>query len=325
MPVSNITVPIVIPAVPVRIVSGPSGPTGVTGATGSTGTFGPTGPSGGPTGATGHNGVDGATGPTGAGGVTGPSGGPTGSTGPTGASGTIGATGATGATGAPSTVTGPTGAAGSAGATGPTGATGAIGTTGPTGYAPLIITPVIPTLSTFPTVVGTAITATNVSGYGITFESDTSGTNDDVRALVMSIPGGNWTAVMRCVRGYIISNFVAGGLVMRESGTGKLICISMSAGGLELAKRTNLTTFSADYNIVAAETARSDMFFKVVYDGTNYTWYHSPDGVVYAKITAKAKADFFTTAADQIGLFVNLNGNAASTHVTLGVTHWTIG
>jgi len=74
-----------------------------------------------PIGPTGATGLTGATGTTGAAGSTG-------ETGATGATGPLGATGATGTNSATTGPTGPTGATGPPGASGPTGATGATGT-----------------------------------------------------------------------------------------------------------------------------------------------------------------------------------------------------
>jgi hypothetical protein len=155
-----------------------------------------------------------------------------------------------------------------------------------------------------------------------------SGTGDDIRAQVESIPAGNWTATMGLSRGFPLTHFVQGGLIMRESGTSKLIFGPKwdHTNGIGVDKWTNLTTASATYVDEAATPL--DMFARIIYDGTNYTWQYSIDGEVWIQLLKKAKADFFTTAADQIGYAVNLNANAgtfASWPLQLGVWHWFIG
>lgn len=353
MPILEVTI---VP-VPVRTPGaiGPTGSTGVTGPTGSTGpsgvtgTVGPTGPSGGPTGATGISGPTGATGATGPLGFTGPTGpsgrqgvtGPAGSQGPAGLNGS---TGATGATGANSSVTGPTGSVGATGPSGgPTGATGPTGTpgvtgpsggptgvTGPTGATgsvqPFFIAPTIPVSSSFATVLGSAVTVTDIGGYGIVFESDTTGTTDDIRGRVQTIPGSWTSAVMRCVRGWQEINYASGGLVLYESGTGKLITFSAGhpGGGIEIGKWTGLTSFATDYYNNSNEVGHTDLYLRIDYDGSNYTWSWSQDGTTYVKLLTKSKSDFFTTAADNIGFYLDLNGNGGSQHCRLGVTHFTI-
>jgi hypothetical protein len=340
--------------------AGPTGVTGNTGTTGPTGRTGPTGPTGatgntGPTGPTGNTGATGAgaTGPTGNTGATGPTGntgatgagptGPTGNTGITGATGPnngvtgptgAGATGPTGPTG-PTGNTGNTGAAGSgggAGSTGPTGPTGPTGATGASGSATLTT----PTLATFSTTLNstTGFSAADIAAASgrpakLRLKQTFTGTMAfNVRGVFTALAGSgvtNFDHQCKVRRNYFERAFLSSGFVLRESATSKMIQFGMGApgDGLALYKFTSETSFSAAYNNFNTEHL-AENWLRIVYDGTNYTWYFSTDGSDWSQFEQRAKADFFTTRADQIGFAINTQLNATPvTDMILDCEHYT--
>ena len=346
MPATSVIVPVsasrpVIPVLPVRTV----GPTGVTGPTGNTG---PTGAGGaastvtGPTGNTGSTGAVGAastvTGPTG---NTGPTG--FGATGPTGAAGTpasagaTGSTGPTGAVGAASTVTGPTGNTGStgSGATGPTGNTGPTGTGG--GFER---SQVKPTTATWGTQVnfGAASIANSTNGVVLT-ETSTSTSANHIRAVVQAFPGSggttDFTAYARFQRGWLPQKFIAGGLLLYESGTSKMVLYGFGGdtAGSSLLSIQNYTDGNTPSTTpFATNEAPSEpgyFWLKVVYNHTttpNYSFYYSFDGATWIDLTwTENKTTFFTTNADNIGIWINTVRNAGASGVqNIGCSSWEI-
>jgi hypothetical protein len=182
-----------------------------------------------------------------------------------------------------------------------------------------------PTLATFSTSVQ-APTATDNS-FGILLSETPAGTGaNNVRSVYKAIPGGaNWTAIAKFGRGWITRDFVSGGLALRESGTAKIIAAKIggpAAQEVGVDKWTNATTFSAGYQNWGDLHAME--WIKLVVDATNYTWYVSSDGHAWAQIlAATAKNNFFTTAADQIGFYLNTNVSAgALLQCQLAVLHY---
>lgn len=345
-----LTVPGTNPLVFMQGPTGNTGATGTTGPTGNTGPTGKTGPTGAPstvTGPTGNTGPLGTTGPTGAAStVTGP----TGNTGPgSSAAGPTGATGNTGPTGAASTVTGPTGAAGtnggagSVGPTGPTGAqgvTGATGNTGPTGPtgntgptgptgstgatgAGNSIEPTLvpPTLAIFSTTVdstsGSGLTMTKSdNAFGIRLTKNNSGTaNSNQWGMVLkALPTLNAdhtvTALIR--RLWVPQKWRWLGLVLRESGTGKMTALGFTFDGTFGVGALTSFTGSGDTTVgnIRLFYDRIDrLWVRMRWDnsGAKLNYELSPDGNAWYGVTQRAKTDDFTTTPDQWGVGINSN------------------
>lgn len=195
-----------------------------------------------------------------------------------------------------------------------------------------LLTPVIPLVSDFATVVGTAITATDVASYGIDYHGTPAGTSGvaDVRARFKALAGSGstaFTAIMRIVTAVEQRNFYGAYMIMRESATGKMIAVGLDKGsGLALFKFTSNVLFSATYTNVAAGNVFLEMYFRIVYTGTTYAWSYSPDGTVWTFLfAATAKADFFTTQADQIGFGMQFQlQSGAANQIGMGITHFTM-
>jgi hypothetical protein len=93
-----------------------------------------------------------------------------------------------------------------------------------------------------------------------------------------------------------------------------------AAGKLTVNKWTDATTFSAAY--ISLPFFSEEGYLKIRFDNTNYYYDWSPDGVSFTNITSAAKADFFTTAADQIGFFINPQAVSGSETVAMHFTHY---
>lgn len=301
-------------------VTGPTGNTGPLGGTGQTGNTGPTGAASTVTGPTGNTG---STGPTG---NTGSTGAPSVVTGPTGNTGAAGGAGAGGVTG-PTGNTGPTGATGAASTvTGPTGATGATGATGPSFRPWARVALVIPTSTDFSTwVAQNSATVTDLSdAMRISQTTGYSGSNN-LSSRVRSLPGGTtWTVSIGVIRGFPFKNFLDGGLVLRESATGKCETLTFegtSGGGFANNKFNSATSFAATRFSNADHTPV--IYFRAVRAGTALTYYLSYDGVQYFIFgAATTVTNFFTTAPDQWGLFIDPSNSSGTDGGTIDAFHW---
>lgn len=304
---------------PLVLMVGPSGPTGATGSastvlgpTGNTGPFGATGPTGntGYTGApstvTGSTGNTGPTGPTGQTGSTGAASivtGPTGNTGPAGGAGGAGSTGPTGPTG-------PTGATGATGPTGATGVTGSLGVTSILRIVPLVVPTSASNFTTWVNQGGATITDL-VDAMSLAAPAVSAAVS--IRARVRSLPGGaSWTITIGCVRGFQYKNFWSGGLILRESATGKIKTFAFGNpgnGGTVIQVFSSATAFSSSDYAGDAGQALPFGFFQAQLAGGTVTYRFSVDGKSYQDIFSGAVASGFTTAADQWGLYIDADNN----------------
>jgi hypothetical protein len=130
----------------------------------------------------------------------------------------------------------------------------------------------------------------------------------NIRLAKMTLPSGNWRYRVSVVHSTTGFTTTAVGIALRESATGKLILFSVGNSGgdlLFLQKWTDPTTFSATYTTAAPLTNLTvgPHWLEVEYDGTNYYWRYSYTDVLYAQLHSAAKADFFTTGADELGPF----------------------
>jgi hypothetical protein len=111
------------------------------------------------------------------------------------------------------------------------------------------------------------------------------------------------------------------GLCLRESGTGKLISAGIrgftTSTRTTVRKNTNPTSFAsnvADSDIVPMAAG---FFVRVGADGTLVTAEFSFDGVNWFTALSEAKATFFTTAPNEVGIVSMLN----TTGLTVGASY----
>jgi len=161
-------------------------------------------------------------------------------------------------------------------------------------------------------------TATANAGGGLWFEA--SGVQQDIRFLYVAA-SGSFTAIC----GYMDGN-VSPLVALRESSSGKLIGADASNGAganvLGIFKYNSYTSFNANYISNSSAPASIFKFWKITSNGTVYTWYWSVDGQSWEQYLQKNVNDFFTTAADQIGMAINPNN--ASIRTGLLWVYWSL-
>lgn len=158
-------------------------------------------------------------------------------------------------------------------------------------------------------------TSTATQKYGSIGIAIPTSSGDNARLVVQSLPAGAWTyeAKLRAAR-WLGVNFMATGLVLRESATAKMESIGWHWNtNLAVAHQrwTALGTVSSTPNRQLVNGfPNAPLYLRVSRDGSNnllleysfdrITWY-APTSPAWAQTTA------FTTAPDQVGLIANIN------------------
>lgn len=191
----------------------------------------------------------------------------------------------------------------------------------------LILNP--PAASDFPTWANQDSATLDELADGLSVAHAAQSGADSMHMRVRSLPGGSaWTLVIGCKAGFPFKNYHWGGLVLRESGTGKVINFGFGnpSHGVIIVQHWNSPSSYVDDNIgIDMGTAREG-FFKVALAGGTLTFSHSIDGVTWTDIFSQALATNFTTGPDQWGFGVNPN-NQGNPQIggRLDVTHWSEG
>lgn len=153
---------------------------------------------------------------------------------------------------------------------------------------------------------GSATIDTTLGGAILKYISEAS---DQIRARVKTAPGTPYSVTIGFIPTMIGGSFPNVGVCWRESGSGKLVTVSIPHGqgaGLWVAKWTNPTTFSADYLTLGVPTIPvigPVVWVRLTDDGTNRKIAYSVDGVTFSEIHSVGNTDFIT--ADQVGIYIN--------------------
>jgi hypothetical protein len=150
----------------------------------------------------------------------------------------------------------------------------------------------------------------------------TTGANPMMR--VRTMPGGSWDIVLGCVRGFTFINFLNGGMVLRESATGKL---TVNGFGVPNSDRFHVQYYTAPTtfggNLTTAQEKNSNIgWFRARKVSTNIEYLYSPDGRVWAQYYVEAITAHFTTAPDQWGYFIEVNNSGLSVAGSMDVIDW---
>lgn len=145
---------------------------------------------------------------------------------------------------------------------------------------------------------------------------------DNIRFVSQPVPSGAWTfeAKLRALR-WVQVNYGSFGIALRESSTGKLETLSIgwnNSYGVSHDRYTNVTTWNNTPTTRHTPNATlvTPIYLRVSRNGSNQLLYeYSYDRIQWWTITsAWAQTTWFTTAPDQVGVFIDPNNasNAAS-------------
>jgi hypothetical protein len=168
---------------------------------------------------------------------------------------------------------------------------------------------VIPRAADFPTWVNQGATIITDLADGFQLERTTSLTGDSLSGVMRPLPGGSWDVKLCCVRGWMLKNFLIGGMWLRESGTGKIITGGFGhQNNADFVVRWNsITSFNA---ILKSGYERPlKVWLRARLNGSNIEFYRSPDGINWSYFYTVLQTTPFTTAPDQWGAFINANNN----------------
>jgi hypothetical protein len=179
-----------------------------------------------------------------------------------------------------------------------------------------------------------AWTAENISSAGVIASgrlwlTSPADTLFQVRGYYQTLPVGNWCYRMHLTAREMITRTTQYyvGMYLRESATGKIEVwgVGQAAGtavaGLASYKMTDYDTFSATRLAHNLNTTIFPTFIEIEYDGTSY---HLRAGYAdqalqrFSNTYIVAKANFFTTAGDGIGVFSSNNQSVAATLISRG-------
>jgi hypothetical protein len=175
-----------------------------------------------------------------------------------------------------------------------------------------------PALTDFPTLLGTNSVNPNVdysSTAGMTLGHNINNVSgqDNVRACVKSISGSSWTVIARVRVCHRAINFCTGGLVLRDSSSGKMIQFGYDTTILNIIRWNSQSSYSA-----AAWTSNSYMpqgpeWFKITYDGTDLRFWISQNGTHWMLVYTES-ATAFLAAVDQVGFATHVYQSASTWH-----------
>ena len=177
-----------------------------------------------------------------------------------------------------------------------------------------------PLLSSFTWVnQGSVASATETAGFPDMFSTSEGG--DHQHCLVRALSGATTvTAMMEF--SMIPENYLRGGIVLRESGTGK-ICLWGHYGdnGAKIGRWTVATPDSGVANFATANQPLTGkaLWLRIVITGGNLIFYHSHNGLHWCTTSTwnLAVTTAFTTAPDQYGFGFSINNSFHQAHCSL--------
>ena len=157
-----------------------------------------------------------------------------------------------------------------------------------------------------------------VDANGISFLSIPSQTTN-FRSRLISTPATPWTATILMQAHFTVTaaNQQQAGIILRESGTGKIYPFYLDAAGqLQAIKFTNDTTFSA-VGAVNSTTAFLNSvgrryWLRITDNGTNLLFLTSRDGVNFTQQGSEGRTVFMAAGPNQFGIFGNVDSSAAA-------------
>lgn len=139
-------------------------------------------------------------------------------------------------------------------------------------------------------------------------EGPNGGNGVNLRGLVRSLPATPFTviAAVRLLAFGGNTNNTKGGLILRESGTGKLVSFGIgAAGAVTTDAYASATSTSSIASQVSSMLNGAIEWLKIADNGTNRVLSFSHDGIQWMQFDSRTRSSNFTTAPDQIGIFID--------------------
>ena len=156
--------------------------------------------------------------------------------------------------------------------------------------------------------------ATAVETYGGIHLYAPSGAGNNTRALVVATGGTPWVVTLSYIPHTWGVNYNVVGVIVRESGTNEEERFFYNGNyQIGVNRMTNPTTYNSTPFTELGLNRPS--FWRVSDDGTNRSWYVSPDGQNWYLTVQYGRTTFLT--ADEVGIFVESNHATWAVGLTL--------
>lgn len=179
---------------------------------------------------------------------------------------------------------------------------------------------VAPTAADFSTWVNQdSATITDIDD-GVTMTRAAKGSGDSIHCRLRALPGGSWDVRLGVICAYAMKNYHGAGLVLRESGSGKVNTWQFGHGdaGPLIVWWNSPTAFQQTRYNPSTDGGSSNniAWFRVRKNGSNLEYYWSPDGSDWSLESVETAASFWTSAPNQWGMFINTNNNSTPNLIT---------
>lgn len=168
------------------------------------------------------------------------------------------------------------------------------------------LTPIVPADFTWRNQGGASI-STNSKNGEILVAPTSAG--DNLRIREKNVPTAPYTVTLGFNFLSPLDNFYTAGLVLVESGSGKLVTFanggSNGLAGIGSSKFNNVSSFNSNYFDNDYQPFTGMLFLQLNDDGTNRNFRLSYDGENFLSLFSVSRTDFITP--DKIGFFVNVN------------------
>lgn len=137
---------------------------------------------------------------------------------------------------------------------------------------------------------------------------------ENIRGYLQTLPvASSWRFRLKVTAdGVVRTNSSLAGIVLRESGTGKLLVFGSGYSGgddLLIQRWTNVTTWGATLSTVSPVIGTEGIpyYLDIELSGSNYLCRYSYSGAHFTSHATVALTTPFTTAADEVGVFMYNN------------------
>jgi hypothetical protein len=157
-----------------------------------------------------------------------------------------------------------------------------------------------------------------VAGVRLYEDAYAYGNTNILRAALKAIPGTRWDVKARLRRHTRLTAFMAWGLVLRDSASGRSVTLGFDyeASGVGGLQMTADTTYSAYVSFGGNQMQwQPNIWFRASYDGTDCKFYHSFDGEYWTltkKYAGTALWGFLTNPATHVGFGYNANNSGGT-------------
>jgi hypothetical protein len=166
-------------------------------------------------------------------------------------------------------------------------------------------------------------TDTTANGMQVLACPGGQGASDSIRMRVETAPATPY----KITAGFFINSSsgtgsFSAGLCFRNSSSGKLT-IFFQTGNYQVLYFTSPTAFSSSLSSSQVVNLGQPLFFRIQDDGTNRIYQYSYDGFNFVSTFSEVRTNNFT--ADQVGYFINPNGDTSGKGSNISIFNYVHG